>query len=550
RHPECSPSCDFAASARDPRGSPCPPPRLSAGFTAACVPACRSDAHCGTPRRCCADDCGGATCRATRPATRGVPLKPQSELAVSLQPGGGGATGGGATWVDVRWTSRFNVSAQPVVFVLQGRWNHGIHPSEVAASPWETVSMVTSSRVRVSGLRPARWYQLRVAAVNAQGTRGFTAPSRHFTLPQDPSPPPPPSSLRLSHMTFAGGKGGPPEPPRGGMAVGAGGGVRVRVSWQPPVDPDVPVRYYRVSITTTATTATARREGNRRRRRVDTPHPWLDVSGLAPGSRCRVSVQAVSVHRALCLRSLHARLYFTTPALTATTTNITTTTTTATTTTAAAAAVAETAEEAALSSEGSIPARDVGGLVGGSPPTSPGSVWGEGPTVHGVRVGAPFYRERQLRAKVEWETDVNAVQGAAGAASTSPRFLVRWTSESCAGGVPQHSHLVLTQERWLLLNWLHLGCSYRVNVSPSSPSAVAGGDGPPSSSAVAGGDGGPHVSTATASFSTPPCLETGRLRPSGLKVTAATLAPSRQRTRPRARGSGTSPPPSRSTEPT
>ncbi|CAM9225146.1 unnamed protein product, partial [Lampetra fluviatilis] len=72
RHPVCVPSCDFAASARDPRGSPCPPPRLSAGFGAACVPECRVDQHCGSSRRCCHDDCGGATCRATRHATRGT----------------------------------------------------------------------------------------------------------------------------------------------------------------------------------------------------------------------------------------------------------------------------------------------------------------------------------------------------------------------------------------------------------------------------------------------------------------------------------------------
>lgn len=34
--------------------------------------------------------------------------------------------------------------------------------------------------MQLADIRASRWYQFRVAAVNVHGTRGFTAPSKHF----------------------------------------------------------------------------------------------------------------------------------------------------------------------------------------------------------------------------------------------------------------------------------------------------------------------------------------------------------------------------------
>lgn len=39
---------------------------------------------------------------------------------------------------------------------------------------------IAEERVLLTDIRPSRWYQFRVAAVNVHGTRGFTAPSKHF----------------------------------------------------------------------------------------------------------------------------------------------------------------------------------------------------------------------------------------------------------------------------------------------------------------------------------------------------------------------------------
>ena len=42
-------------------------------------------------------------------------------------------------------SSRFNVSIEPVIYVLQRRWNYGIHPSEDDATHWQTVAQVSAS---------------------------------------------------------------------------------------------------------------------------------------------------------------------------------------------------------------------------------------------------------------------------------------------------------------------------------------------------------------------------------------------------------------------
>ncbi|XP_046805061.1 anosmin-1 [Lucilia cuprina] len=46
-------------------------------------------------------------------------------------------------------------------------------------------------------LRPGRWYQVRVAAINAYGFRGYSEPSQAFTLPNHPKPPKAPADLKV-----------------------------------------------------------------------------------------------------------------------------------------------------------------------------------------------------------------------------------------------------------------------------------------------------------------------------------------------------------------
>ncbi|KAL7727787.1 hypothetical protein ACLKA6_019729 [Drosophila palustris] len=53
-------------------------------------------------------------------------------------------------------------------------------------------------------IRPGRWYQVRVAAVNAHGFRGYSQPSHAFTLASNPKPPKPPSDLKIISKQYDG----------------------------------------------------------------------------------------------------------------------------------------------------------------------------------------------------------------------------------------------------------------------------------------------------------------------------------------------------------
>ena len=46
--------------------------------------------------------------------------------------------------LEIRWSSKFNISVEPVLYMVQRRWNYGIHPSEDEATEWETVAQVNT----------------------------------------------------------------------------------------------------------------------------------------------------------------------------------------------------------------------------------------------------------------------------------------------------------------------------------------------------------------------------------------------------------------------
>ncbi|EDV93042.1 anosmin-1 [Drosophila grimshawi] len=53
-------------------------------------------------------------------------------------------------------------------------------------------------------IRPGRWYQVRVAAVNAFGFRGYSQPSHAFTLSSNPKPPKAPNDLKIVSKHYDG----------------------------------------------------------------------------------------------------------------------------------------------------------------------------------------------------------------------------------------------------------------------------------------------------------------------------------------------------------
>ncbi|XP_060716861.1 anosmin-1a [Tachysurus vachellii] len=286
RHGECVTSCEFLRSVMLLKQGECPAPERASGFAAACVESCEEDKECPGHKKCCANGCGH-TCQPPRNLYRGAPLKPRKELVFEEMPSG---------VLEVRWSSKFNVSAEPVLNVLQRRWNYGIHPSEDDATEWEVVAQTSEERVWLADTRPGRWYQFRVAAVNVHGTRGYTTPSRHFRASKDPSPPPVPSDLQVSHMTF-----------------GSDRSVSVQVSWVPPADPDVPVNHYKVSWSLT------HGEGGhtipsslKKRKTISGDSDSVELEGLREDRTYTVELQSVSYWEQLPLKSSKSILRFST----------------------------------------------------------------------------------------------------------------------------------------------------------------------------------------------------------------------------------------------
>lgn len=63
------------------------------------------------------------------------------------------------------------------VFIMQTNWRVWVKGLSLLC---DVSPQTTDERVQLTDIRPSRWYQFRVAAVNVHGTRGFTAPSKHF----------------------------------------------------------------------------------------------------------------------------------------------------------------------------------------------------------------------------------------------------------------------------------------------------------------------------------------------------------------------------------
>ncbi|KAK7127243.1 hypothetical protein R3I94_018432 [Phoxinus phoxinus] len=337
KHHECVTSAEFVRSLRVQKQGDCPPAQRAAGFAAACVEGCALDRECSGFKKCCSNGCGH-TCQSPANLYRGVPLKPRRELSFSEDQQG---------HLKVTWMSKFNVSVEPVLYVLQRRWNHGIHPSEDDASAWQTVLMTVEDHCVLKDIRPHRWYQFRVSAVNSQGTRGFTTPSKHFSSVRDPFPPETPQNARAGNQT-----------------VRPDGTVSVLVLWEAPSESDLGVHHYKV---TWIPRGTAPNSQSRAGRVTDGDVTEMELHGLQPSTHYTAQIQAVSYWGQNRLKSSRAHLSFTTASST-------------------------------TSSNGN-------GLLSGEfsneLPLSQSS-----PSILRLEAAAPHYHEHQLQVKVFWKSRI------------------------------------------------------------------------------------------------------------------------------------------------
>uniref|UniRef100_A0A672JUB1 Anosmin 1 n=1 Tax=Salarias fasciatus TaxID=181472 RepID=A0A672JUB1_SALFA len=251
KHYECLTSCEFLKSVEGVKQGDCPAPEKASGFAAACVESCEEDGECSAVKKCCSNGCGH-TCQLPKNLYKGVPLKPRKELVFLEQPSG---------------------------------------QLEIP----RTTPRTAEERIQLADIRASRWYQFRVAAVNVHGTRGFTAPSKHFRSSRDPSAPPGPTSLRVTNVT-----------------LGEDGSVTARLNWTLPEEPDIPIHHYKVFWSWTVPTKSMVPSKKKRRKTTNGGQNWVELEGLQQNSSYTVELQAVTYWGQVRLKSSKASLHFTT----------------------------------------------------------------------------------------------------------------------------------------------------------------------------------------------------------------------------------------------
>uniref|UniRef100_A0A4W5PZL2 Anosmin 1 n=1 Tax=Hucho hucho TaxID=62062 RepID=A0A4W5PZL2_9TELE len=391
KHYECLTSCEFLKSVEGVKQGDCSAPEKASGFAAACVESCEEDGECSAVKKCCSNGCGH-TCQTPKNLYKGAPLKPRKELVFVEQPSGA---------LEIRWSSKFNISVEPVLYVVQRRWNYGIHPSEDDATEWETVAQTTEERIQLADIRASRWYQFRVAAVNVHGTRGFTAPSKHFRSSRDPAAPPRPTSLRVTNMT-----------------LGAEGTVTACLNWTLPEEPDIPVHHYKVFWSWTVPGKSLVPSKKKRRKTTNGAQSWVDLEGLLTNNSYTVELQAVTYWGQVRLKSSKASLHFST----------------ATQNNDSVKPVSKKEKEEVM--------MPVGSTLGKRP---------AGP----LEVGTPFYQDGQLQVRIYWKTRGDPLVS---------RYHVQWMPEYCSHNETRGPEKSVTQENYINLPGLLFSCKYKVTV--------------------------------------------------------------------------------------
>ncbi|TSK53628.1 Anosmin-1 [Bagarius yarrelli] len=270
KHHECLASAEFLQSLQMQKQGDCPSPQRASGFAAACVESCSADRECSGSKKCCFNGCGH-TCQAPINLYKGVPLKPRKDMAFLEDQHG---------QLEVTWMSRFNVSIEPVLYILQRRWNHGIHPSEDDASPWHTVLMSYLFDYDL-------WCES--SFLGTCFTLSQTTGVLDLARCKNPLPPERPQNISIENQT-----------------VSSDGRVSVLLHWDPPREGDLQLHHYKVTWSGPS--------GKESSRVVDGTLAEMEVRGLQPDTHYIVNIQAVSFWGQKRLKSGRAQLSFQTVA--------------------------------------------------------------------------------------------------------------------------------------------------------------------------------------------------------------------------------------------
>ncbi|XP_076672975.1 anosmin-1 Kallmann syndrome 1 [Andrena cerasifolii] len=193
-------------------------------FEAACLVACDDDSRCPDLAKCCKHDCG-VTCMHPLglddrtdlpPVPETLQIRQQKSNVVFL------------TWRESK-AHRANESAhdKDIRYLVEERHLLGPRYLESRLSSWTVCHVSTKSYATLRGrLKTGHWYQFRVAAINGNGSRGYSQPSRPFKT-REPRSPKEPQNLTLSDARLIDGK------------------LHITLKWVKPTS-DVPITFYKV----------------------------------------------------------------------------------------------------------------------------------------------------------------------------------------------------------------------------------------------------------------------------------------------------------------
>ncbi|XP_064418134.1 anosmin-1b [Latimeria chalumnae] len=390
---ECVTSCEFLKSIQTAKQGDCPPPQKASGFAAACVQGCSEDKECPGIKKCCSNGCG-YTCQTPANMYKGVPLKPRKSMAFVEDKKG---------ILEVSWISKFNVSVEPVFYILQRRWNHGIHPSEDESTEWQSIAMTTEDHVRLKDTRPNRWYQFRVAAINVHGTRGFTTPSKHFHSSRDPLPPNAPKNLR-----------------KGNFTTGRDGTLSVIIYWDLPQEEDLPIHHYKVFWSQWVSRKAMLQTKKNNWKITEGVKLATELNGLHPNVEYLVQVQAVAFWDQKRLKSAKSLIVFNTPHI-------------------------DVRSNYLSSSE------EVSNELPTFQTTS---------NIKRIEAAAPHFHDNQLQVKVYWKKDEEEIS------TDSNTYLLTWVPVICSGNNTRAEETVTVQGNHFIITKLLFACKYKVTVQP------------------------------------------------------------------------------------
>ncbi|XP_046823036.1 anosmin-1 isoform X1 [Vespa crabro] len=201
----------------------CPDTAFMSPFEAVCLIACDNDSRCPDLAKCCSHDCG-VTCMHPVGLDNRTDLPPiPQNLQIRQQK---------SNLIHLNWRNIAhvypNVSGNgDIRYLVEERHLIGPRYLESRLSSWTVRHVSTKPHATLRGrLKTGHWYQFRVAAINGNGSKGYSQPSRPFKT-KEPRNPKEPQNLTLSGARLVGGK------------------LRINLRWFKPSS-DVPITFYKV----------------------------------------------------------------------------------------------------------------------------------------------------------------------------------------------------------------------------------------------------------------------------------------------------------------